>query len=182
MPYQQQRYAALAVDLFSTGGRVACMFRVLGGMMRDPLGNRTVSDLQDAISWLKARPGVAPDRVGVIGFCMGGTFALALACVNGDVKAASVYYGSNPRPLPAVAEACPIVGSYPEKDFTRKAALKLDAALTAYRVPHDIKIYPGARHGFFNPDRKAHDANAAADSWNRTLAFFGDHLARRGTA
>jgi carboxymethylenebutenolidase len=76
-----------------------------------------------------------------------------------------------------VAEACPIVGSYPGKDpFTRGQAVKLEAALTRYGVPHDLKTYPGAQHSFFNDRGRAHHAEAARDSWERTLAFFGAHL------
>jgi carboxymethylenebutenolidase len=170
-------YVALAVDLFSGGNRAMCLLRVMGGMLLRPLDNSGLDDLRRAVAWLEEQPGVDPARVGVIGFCMGGGYALALACVDRDVRAASVFYGMNPRPLTAVADACPIVGSYPEKDFTRKAAVKLEALLRERGRPHDIKIYPGARHGFFNDTRGVYDRGAAEDAWTRTLRFFGEHLA-----
>jgi carboxymethylenebutenolidase len=170
-------YAALAVDLFSTGPRAFCMARIFNGMLLRPLRNGVVRDLQAALDFLGSRPGVDAGRLGAIGFCMGGSYALQLACVAGDLKAASVFYGVNPRPLEAVARACPLVGSYPEKDFTTGAGRKLDRALDGYGVPHDIKIYPGARHSFFNEGGRAYDPDAAADSWRRTLSFFGQHLA-----
>lgn len=79
-----------------------------------------------------------------------------------------------------MARSCPVVGSYPERDFTAKAGRKLEAALQRYGVPHDITVYPGARHSFFNdqlPDR--YDATAAADAWERVLRFFAEHVAGR---
>ena len=169
-------YAALAVDLFSTGPRAVCMARIMNGMLLRPLQNGVVADLRTALDFLGARPEVDAGRLGAIGFCMGGTYALQLACVDADLKVASLFYGMNPRPLEAVARACPLVGSYPEKDFTAGAGRKLDAALDAYGVAHDVKVYPNARHSFFNDRGRAHDAGAAADSWQRTLAFFARHL------
>ena len=82
-------YAALAVDLFSRASRVICMMRVIQGMVLKPLDNGIVAELQACVDWLQAQPGVDPRRIGVIGFCMGGTYALQLACRDRDVKAAS---------------------------------------------------------------------------------------------
>lgn len=169
-------YAALAVDLFSTGARPVCMARIMNGMLLQPLKNGVVRDLRAALDFLGARSEVDAGRLGAIGFCMGGTYALQLACVGAGVKVASLFYGMNPRPLAAVARACPLVGSYPEKDFTAGAGRKLDTALDGYGVPHDVKVYPGAKHSFFNDRGGAHDPAAATDSWQRTLAFFQEHL------
>jgi carboxymethylenebutenolidase len=132
--------------------------------------------LRGALDWLEERPEVDPRRLGAIGFCMGGAYALQLACVDGDLRAASVFYGSNPRPLEAVARACPVVGSYPEQDWSAGAGRTLDAALARYDVAHDVKIYPSAHHSFFNDRGSAYNAPAAQDSWQRTLAFFKTHL------
>ncbi len=107
---------------------------------------------------------------------MGGSYALQLACTVDGLRAASVFYGMNPRPLEAVSRACPIVGNYPERDFTANAARQLEPMLERYHVPHDIKIYPGARHSFFNDQGSAYQAEAATDAWARTLAFFNTHL------
>lgn len=175
--FVESGYVALAVDLFSAGSRVACMARIFYGILIRPLKNGMVANLQAAMDFLQAQPVVDSNRIGAIGFCMGGSYALQLACVNDDLRAASVFYGLNPRPLEAVAQACPIVGSYPEKDFTAKAARKLEPLLARYEIPYDIKIYPGARHSFFNDQMFLHHPDAATDSWARTLAFFKKHLA-----
>jgi len=177
--FASEGYAALAVDLFSTASRPVCMARIMNGMLIRPLRNGVVGDLRAALDFLGARPEVDAARLGAIGFCMGGTYALQLACAGAGVKVASLFYGMNPRPMEAVARACPLVGSYPEKDFTAGAGRKLDAALDTYGVAHDVKVYPEARHSFFNDRGGAYDAGAAADSWQRTLSFFREHL---GTA
>jgi carboxymethylenebutenolidase len=169
-------YSALAVDLFSGGIQPLCLLRIFYGLLLRPFANGTLAELQDALQFLKNDPGVDPDRVGVIGFCMGGSYALQLACVKNGPRVASVFYGQNPRPLDAVARACPIVGSYPEPDFTAGQARSLEKALIRHSVPHDIKIYSGARHSFFNDASARYDAEASADAWGRTLAFFNEYL------
>jgi carboxymethylenebutenolidase len=174
--FAAEGYVALAVDLFSGGNRALCLLRIFQGMLVRPLRNGVVRQLQTALDALQAFPTVDGSRIGAIGFCMGGSYALQLACVDGDLRAASVFYGMNPRPLSAVARACPIVGSYPEKDFTAGAAKKLEAQLTRLSVPHDIKIYPGAKHSFFNNEGRAYHQEAARDAWARTMQFFHAYL------
>jgi len=175
--FAREGYAALAVDLFSTGNRFTCMMQIMYGMLIRPLDNRMLADLGAALNFWSRQQGIDPQRLGVVGFCMGGTYALQLACVDDRLEGASVFYGQNPRPLEAVAQACPIVGSYPEKDFTAKAARELDQALDKFQVPHDIKIYPNAHHTFFNDQGSAFDPQASSDAWQRMLSFFGQYLA-----
>ncbi len=122
-------------------------------------------------------PEVDSQRIGAIGFCMGGAFAIAWACTDDRLQAIAPFYAANPRPLNAVARLCPVVGSYPEKDFTTGAGRALNLALDKYGVAHDIKIYPGAHHSFFNDRGRAYDKPAAEDSWYRVTSFFKEHLA-----
>jgi carboxymethylenebutenolidase len=70
-----------------------------------------------------------------------------------------------------------VVGSYPEKDFTTAAGRALDKALERYGIAHDIKLYPGAGHSFFNDRDRSYNKAAATDSWARVLEFFAEHLA-----
>ncbi|MGB3683068.1 MAG: dienelactone hydrolase family protein [Rubrobacteraceae bacterium] len=175
-------YVALAVDLFSGRNRAVCMARFMRGMLFDSLDHGALRDLRAALDGLARQPYVDEERLGAIGFCLGGGLAIAWACTDDRLGAIAPFYGMNPRPLEAVARSCPVVGSYPGKDFTAKAGRKLDAELRRHDVPHDIKIYPGARHSFFNDRGRAHDPAASEDSWRRTLAFFEKHLGRRKPA
>ena len=174
--FADEGYVALAVDLFAGRNRAVCMARFMGGMMLKPLDHGGIQDLKIALSVLAKRPGVDGTRLGAIGFCMGGGFAIAWACTDERLRVVAPFYGMNPRPLDAVSRACPVVGSYPEKDFTARAGRKLEAALERHSIPHDIKIYPGARHSFFNDESRNYDPVASEDSWRRTLAFFKEHI------
>jgi carboxymethylenebutenolidase len=174
--FAEEGYLAVAVDLFSNTNKALCLARILYGLVLHPLDNHIVNELQGIIEAVQARDEVDDRRVGVIGFCMGGSFALQLACVDGNVRASSVFYATNPRPLEAVARACPIVGSYPEQDYTAAHGRKLDAALQEAGVAHEVKIYPGTHHSFFNDRGRTYQGAAALDAWTRTLAFFAKHL------
>lgn len=169
-------YAALAVDLFAGRNRAVCMARFMGQMQFKPLNNPSQAELKAALTYLAARPEVDAVRLGAIGFCMGGGFAIAWACTDDRLKSIAPFYGVNPKPFAAVKRSCPVVGSYPGKDFTASHGRKLDAALDSYGIPHDIKLYPDARHSFFNDRGRAYDAAASQDAWQRILAFFGERL------
>jgi carboxymethylenebutenolidase len=107
---------------------------------------------------------------------MGGGYALQLAVTDKGMKAASTFYGSVPKPLEAFAESCPVLGSYPEKDFTAQGARELDAFLEKNSVPHEIKFYENTQHSFFNQQRTPFEVEASKDAWQRMLSFFGEHL------
>jgi len=174
--FASEGYAALAVDLFTGSNRVVCMFRFMGGLLFNSLNHGGIRDLKAALSYLVAQSYVDSTRTGAIGFCMGGGFAIAWACTDDRLKAIAPFYGSNPRPLEAVARLCPVVGSYPDGDFTTSQGQKLDAELDTHNIAHDIKIYPGAKHSFFNDKGRNYNANAAQDSWQRVTAFFKEHI------
>ncbi|HVC76022.1 MAG TPA: dienelactone hydrolase family protein [Candidatus Micrarchaeaceae archaeon] len=169
-------YAALAVDLFTGRNRAVCMSRYMAGMLLGSVNRHGVLDLKSALTLLAKMPEVDAHRMGAIGFCMGGGFAIAWACTDSRLKAIAPFYGVNPRPLEVVKRLCPVVGSYPEKDFTARAGRSLEQALDKSGIAHDIKVYPGARHSFFNEGGRAYDKEAADDSWRRVMTFFGEHL------
>jgi carboxymethylenebutenolidase len=169
-------YAAFAVDLFAGRNRAVCMARFVGGMLRGAPERFGVGDLKAALSVLAEQPSVEGDRIGAIGFCMGGGLAVAWACTDDRLRAIAPFYGVNPRPLGAVSRSCPVVGSYPEKDFTARSGHKLDAELGRHGIPRDIKVYEGTRHSFFNDSGRTYDTTASEDAWHRTLAFFDEHL------
>ena len=169
-------YIALAVDLFSGRNAVICMFRLISGSLFNSLNHEGIRDLRASLSYLMEQPGVDRERMGAIGFCMGGGLAIAWACTDNRLKAIAPFYAANPRPLKAVERMCPVVSSYPDKDFTTAQGKKLDIELDHYNIPHDIKIYPDTKHSFFNANGHAYNAAASEDAWARIQSFFVEHL------
>ncbi len=100
--FANEGYAALAVDLFGNRNRAICMARFMAGMLRGNVDRFGVSDLRLALSYLVSLPEADPDRVRAIGFCMGGSFAIAWACTDDRLKAIAPFYAANPKPLEAV--------------------------------------------------------------------------------
>ena len=174
--FADEGYAALAVDLFTDRVRAICMARYMAGLLLGSVNRYGIDDLKSALTFLAKLPDVDAQRMGAIGFCMGGGFAIAWACTDSRLKAVAPFYATNPRPMEAVNRICPVVGSYPENDFTARAGRSLEKALTRQGIAHDIKIYPDARHSFFNDTGRTYDKTAADDSWRRVMNFFGDKL------
>src|SRR5215471_8006735 len=92
----------------------------MAGQLTTTVNRCGISDLKVALRYLSRLPEVDPARLGAIGFCMGGGYALAWACTDQRLKATAPFYGANPRPLDAVARSCPVVGSDPERDVTAR--------------------------------------------------------------
>jgi carboxymethylenebutenolidase len=171
-------YLALGVDLFQDRHRAVCMARILLGTMTGNLDYYGIPALKAAVGQLAERPDVDADRIGAVGFCLGGSIVLTWGCTDQRLNAIAPFYGTAPRPREAIRRLCPVVGSWPGKDFTTKTAGVLETRLTAAGIPHDLKIYPGAKHSFFNDQLDNYDSEASADSWQRVLAFFDDHVRR----
>lgn len=174
--FVDEGYAALGVDLFEGRNRAVCMARMMAGAMAGNLDHRGVPELKAALTRLGALPEVDEDRIGAVGFCLGGTIIMTWACTDDRLSAVAPFYGVAPRSQEAIRRMCPVVGSWPGKDFTTRAAQKIDVELCAVGTPHDLKVYPGAKHSFFNDQGRNHDPAAAADSWQRVLAFFDEHV------
>jgi len=176
--FANEGYAALAVDLFAGRNRMVCMFRFFSDMFRNSLDHKGIQDLKTSLTYLERQPIVNKNRVGAVGFCMGGSFAVAWACSDERLKVIAPFYAFAPRPLDAVARSCPVVGSWPEKDFSAGGGHQIEAELSQANIPYDIKFYPGSTHSFLNGRRdiKPENQAAAADSWERMMEFFKTQL------
>ncbi len=169
-------YATLAVDLFSGRNRAVCMARFMHGIFTDSFEHQGIHDLKEALSFLSERPEVDAARVGAVGYCMGGSFAVAWACADNRLKAVAPHYGFNPRPIEAVRRACPIVGAYPDRDFTTAQGRALNTFLDTTDIPHDITIYDNTLHSFANKGG-AYAPEAAEEAFRRIVEFFEVHVA-----
>jgi carboxymethylenebutenolidase len=136
-------------------------------------------EIDAAIAWLKEEREVG--RVGCVGYCMGGGLALATALrPSSNVDAVHVYYGGG---MPGYDQLknirVPVLGSYGAEDagIPVEQVRELERALQDAGVEHDITIYDGAGHAFFNDTRPAYDEIAAMDSWLKSVPWFARHLA-----
>ena len=180
-------YLTLALDLYSDGGTKRCVISTMRSLFSGV--GRAYTDIETARQWLAQREDCTT-KVGIVGFCMGGGFALVSAHTGFD--AAAVNYGQLPKNVEeALSNACPIVASYGSKDRSLKnVAAKLDSVLTAAGVAHDVKEYEGVGHSFMNdapvgprPLRPllkiagmGPRPTAASDAWARIESFFAEHL------
>ena len=145
-----------------------------------------MSDVQAALGFLEGE-GVAPARCGIVGFCMGGSVALA-AATRVPLGASVTFYGGGVAEgrfgFPALAEAAPSLtapwlGLFGDQDpsipVDQVEELRQQAAKAA--VATEVVRYPEAGHGFNCDDRSAYEPGSAADAWRRTIAWFDAHLA-----
>jgi len=172
-------YVALAVDLASAEGGTAKysdLAQVTAILGRTPPA-QLVAMLNAGVTYLQGLPSVRRDRIGAVGFCFGGGMTWRLATSNPSLRAAVPFYGPNPplEDVPKIKAA--VLAIYGELDT------RIDAGIPAIReamqragITHEIVIYPGANHAFFNDTGERYHDVSAKDAWQRAVAWFGRYL------
>lgn len=174
--FAAEGFVALAPDLY--GGRATSEPDEARKLAMSLDMERAVKDMVGAVNYLSGLPNTA--KIGVVGFCMGGSLALLLASKTPRIGAAVSFYGSRPLGEEDAREInCPILAFYGGRDQgippERIAANR--ELWTRHAIMHEIVVYPEAEHAFFNETRPGiYDPEAAADAWQRTLAFLRTYL------
>lgn len=149
---------------------------------------RIINDVNACVGFLQRHEGVDRDRIGIVGFCMGGRIVYLMAAANPVFTAAVAYYGGNifrawgrdlPSPFERTAEIhCPLQGHFgaEDKNPSPDDMARLDAELNKFSKPHEFFSYPNAGHGFMDSTKESYRGPADAASWPRTLDFFRQHL------
>jgi carboxymethylenebutenolidase len=178
--FAKQGYVALAVDLYR--GRSTASADEAHELMRGLPEDRAMADLKGGFNYLAARRDVDPKRIGVIGWCMGGGFALMLADEQPKLAAAVMNYGHVMTDSKTINKLhVPLLGNFGAEDRGIPPAdvQAFEAALKSAHKSVDFKLYPGAGHAFMNPNNKeGYRAEAASDAQARIDAFFAKHLGR----
>jgi carboxymethylenebutenolidase len=173
-----QGYAALAVDLYR--GKVATTPDVAHEIMRGVPEDRAKRDLHAAFDFLASQPNVKKDRIGSIGWCMGGGYSLDVALQEPTLAAAVINYGHLATETDALKKInAPILGLFGAQDRGIPPAdvKKFGATLDQLGKKIDIKIYDDAGHAFENPNNKEGYREAdATDAWKRTVEFLASTL------
>jgi carboxymethylenebutenolidase len=173
-----QGYVALAVDLYR--GKVADNPELAHELMRGVPRDRAIRDLKAAYDFLATQPNVKKDRIGSIGWCMGGGYALDVALAEPHLAATVIHYGhlaTDPDELKKIQ--APILGIFGGQDrgITPDDVNKFQQAMEKLGKKIEVKSYPDAGHAFENPhDTEKYRAEDTADAWRRTVAFLAATL------
>jgi carboxymethylenebutenolidase len=178
--FAREGYFAIAPDLYSRQGhKVATEPNLAAELMGGLKKEDGIEDLQTTVEWLRAQKQTQSARIGITGFCMGGSYALLLPCETREISAAAPFYGEIPPDEKLKNLSCPILYVYGENDgwIQRRDVDRLAAALKKFDKKGEVKIYPGCSHGFFNDTRPdVYRPAEAKDAWDRTLKLFAANL------
>ncbi|MBZ5541651.1 MAG: dienelactone hydrolase family protein [Acidobacteriia bacterium] len=176
--FAAEGYVVLAVDLYR--GKVATTPEEAHELMRGVPPDRGMRDLQAAFDYLAARPDVQAEKIGAAGWCMGGGYSIQFAVAEPRLAACIVNYGPLPTEAANLAKIkAPVLGNFGAEDrgIPADAVRAFAAAMKAAGKTADVKVYDGAGHAFENPNNTAgYRAAAAADAWQRMVAFFKAQL------
>jgi carboxymethylenebutenolidase len=173
-----QGYVTLAIDLYR--GKVATTPDEAHQIMRGVPEDRAKRDLHAGFAYLASQPNVKKDRVGAIGWCMGGGYALDVALQEPALAADVINYGhlaTDPAALQKIK--APILGIFgaQDKGIPPEDVRKFGESLDKMGKKIELKIYDDAGHAFENPNNaQGYRAADAQDAWQRTIDFLAANL------
>jgi len=179
--FANKGYAALAIDLYR--GKSTKNSDEAHELMRGLPSDRVAKDLQTAYSFLQNNPKVDKNRIGVIGWCMGGGYALQAATILPKLKAAVMNYGSlfsDPANVKKVG--CPLLGIFGETDrgIPVMDVQNFEQALKDAKKENKIIIYRNVGHAFMNPNNKdGHNSDITERAWREIFTFMEKHLLKK---
>lgn len=169
-----QGYVTLAIDLYR--GQVATTMDEAHQLSRGLPEDRAARDLHAAFDFLKNRKDVKPDRIGSLGWCMGGGFSLVAALTIPHLASCAVCYGRLVTDSSAIQSiSCPLLGIFgaEDKGILPSSVKEFEAICKHFGKSIEAKIYEGAGHAFMNPNNKdGYRSSSAKDAWARIAAFF----------
>jgi carboxymethylenebutenolidase len=175
----KQGYVALAVDLVAPSGgtaRYTDLAQASAALGQTPPA-QLVSMLLDGRRRLQEVPGVRRDRIGATGWCFGGGMTWRLATQDQEIRAAVPFYGSNPPIEDVTRIRGAVLALYGALDERVNAGIPaVREAMQRANVVHEIHVYPGAQHAFFNDTGQSYHKGSADDAWQRMSAWFDRHL------
>jgi carboxymethylenebutenolidase len=144
---------------------------------REEIEKQMAQNLLDCKNHLQGLEFVVKERLGIMGFCMGGGLTYQLSTMY-PFSASVPFYGANPKPLASVENiSSPILAFYAGEDDRINAGVpSLVEAMVKYKKQFSLKIYKGAQHSFFNETRPSYNKEAADDAWESSLTFFNKTL------
>ncbi len=176
--FAREGFIALAPDLYH--GEFATEPDEARKLAMNMNREQAMKDLSGSVAYLKAIPGVAPKKLGCIGFCMGGSLTLALAVASPDIAAAAPFYAGMQPPAEQLAKIeAEIFAAFGADDagIPLDNVRKFEQALAEHGRSARVKVYDGAPHSFFNDTRPSFRPEAAQDAWEQSLALFRRVLA-----
>ena len=185
--FAEAGYIALLPEFFGEGPRVFCVLRALNAIKRS--GGRPFEQIQAAKNWLDTHDKTASGRIGVAGFCIGGSFAVLYAA-KAPLKVVAAFYGEVPEERSVLADSPPIFAGFGKRDRVfGPGAVRLKRHAQQLGVAHNICEYADAGHSYMSqhhgvvatlgrisPMKVGYNAAAAEDSWQKMLQFFAQYL------
>lgn len=176
--FAEAGFTALAPDFYH--GKSTTEPDEAGSMLMALNIDNAAKVIQGSVAALLSNEAVVGEKVGVVGFCMGGQLSMFAACINNQIGAAVNFYGVHPNVHPNFENLqCPLLGFFGDQDHTTPPSVVdvLEAKLKAAGKSYEFHRFADGPHAFFNDERPSvYRADLAENAWNRMQSFFRENL------